>query len=103
MNCMAQYGDDFGICPVCGFAEGTLPDDSRCITPGDVLSDRYIVGMPLKIDSWLITYIGWDALTEKKVKITEFFPTRFSVRDVGRAVLTAVRKEPLYKYSSALL
>lgn len=103
MNCMSQYGDDYQICPHCGFQEGTLPTDSRCMEPGVILADRYIVGMPLAADSWTIRYIGWDALTEQKVTVNEFFPTRFAVREMGKTALTVVKQEPFYHHMSALL
>ena len=103
MNCMAQYEDDYQICPHCGFQEGTLPADSRCMEPGAILADRYIVGMPLALDSWTIRYIGWDALTEQKVTVNEFFPTRFATRGMGKTALTVVKQEPFYHHMSALL
>ena len=103
MQCMSQYGDDFHVCPHCGFAEGTLPSTSRCIPPGSVLADRYIVGMPLSVSGWMLRYIGYDALTEKKVVIHEFFPTRYAVRNVGEQQLTVVKPQPFYQYQNALL
>ena len=103
MSCMSQYEDGYDICPHCGFQEGTLPADSRCMEPGSILADRYIVGMPIALDSWTIRYIGWDALTEQKVTVNEFFPTRYAVREMGKTELTVVRQEPFYQYMSALL
>ena len=103
MKCMAQYGDDFNICPSCGFREGTLPSDSRCIEPGEILGERYIVGMPLSVDGWLIRYIGWDALTERTVKINEYFPTRYAVRNLGETALRVIKQEPFYRCLSALM
>lgn len=103
MQCMSQYEDGFHVCPHCGFQEGTLPTHSRCITPGEVLADRYIVGMPLSVSGWMIRYIGYDALTEKKVVIHEFFPTRYAVRNVGEQALTVVKPQPFYQYQNALL
>ena len=103
MNCMAQYEDEYDICPHCGFSEGTLPSDSRCMEPGSILADRYIVGMPQSLDSWMVRYIGWDALTEKKVVINEFLPTRYAAREVGKTSLTVVRQEPFFRYLSVLL
>ena len=103
MNCMERYGDEFGICPSCGFREGTLPTNSRCLTPGMVLGERYIVGMPLSVSEWIIRYIGWDALTEKRVVLNEYLPTRYAVRGVGETAVTVVRQQPFYQYMSALL
>lgn len=103
MQCMSQYEDGFNICPICGFKEGTLPTDSRCMEPGQVLADRYIVGMPVFIDGWTVKYIGWDALTNKKVRINEYFPTRYAVREMGNISLTVVKQKGFYKYMNVLL
>lgn len=100
---MAQYGDDYTICPICGFKEGTLPTDLRCMEPGYVLGERYIVGMPMSVDGWMIKYIGWDALTNRKAVINEFFPTRYAAREVGAVPLTVVKPKPFYKYMAVLL
>lgn len=100
---MSQYEDSFNICPSCGFEEGTLPSDSRCITPGEILADRYIVGMPLGIDSWMIRYIGWDALTNRRVTVNEYLPVRYAARNMGELSLSIVREKPFYRYLSLLL
>ena len=100
---MSQYSDDYNICPMCGFEEGTLPTDSRCMEPGLVLADRYIVGMPLAIDGWLVRYIGYDALTNKKIVINEYHPARYAVREPGQAALKIVKQKQFYRYMSILL
>ena len=59
MNCMAQYEDEYDICPHCGFSEGTLPSDFRCMEPGSILADRYIVGMLSRLTAgWCVTSAG---------------------------------------------
>ena len=103
MKCMAQYDDALRVCPECGFAEGTLPDNSRCIEPGVVLADRYIMGMPLNIDGWFIKYIGWDALTNKTVTIYEYCPARFSSRNIGDQNITVIKEKEFYKYMDTFL
>ena len=103
MNCMAQYGDEYSICPICSFKEGTLPSDQRCIEPGQVLADRYIIGMPLSISNWIVKYIGWDALTNRKVVINEYLPTKYAAREIGNIQLTIVKQKPFYKYLNLLL
>ena len=102
MKCMTQYDDGLCICPECGFAEGTMPDNARCMEPGLVLADRYIVGMPLNIDGWFVKYIGWDALTSKKVSIYEYSPVRFSERSIGDTGITALKEKEFYKYMEML-
>lgn len=103
MKCMTQYGDNYTVCPICGFKEGTLPTDHRCIEPGQIVADRYIIGMPLSIDSWIIRYIGWDALTNRKVVINEYLPSRYAAREMGNIALTVVKQKAFYKYMSILL
>lgn len=99
---MTQYDDGLCICPECGFAEGTMPDNARCMEPGLVLADRYIVGMPLNIDGWFVKYIGWDALTSKKVSIYEYSPVRFSERSIGDTKITPLKEKEFYKYMEIL-
>ena len=103
MKCMSQYSDDYNICPMCGFEEGTLPTDSRCMEPGIVLADRYIVGMPVSIDGWMVRYIGWDALTNRKVTINEYHPARYAVREPGNVQLNIIKQKPFYRFMSVLL
>lgn len=98
MNCMAQYDDSLKICPECSFKEGTMPVNSRCMEPGLVLADRYIVGMPLNIDGWFVKYIGWDALLSKKVTVYEYSPVRFASRNIGDTKITPIKEKEFYKY-----
>ena len=98
MSCMAQYDDSVRICPECGFEEGTRPFNSRCIEPGQILSDRYIVGMPLSIDSWFVRYIGWDALLNRKISVCEYSPVRFCARNIGDTAITVLKEKEFYKY-----
>lgn len=97
MRCMFQYEDQYNICPKCGFREGTQPDEEKCITPGGILADRYIVGMPLSSDPWLIRYLGWDALNEKCVSIYEYMPELYAKRSRGETRVTPEKNKPYYK------
>ena len=81
MGCMEQYEDDYQICPKCGYIEGTPAVQDKGIAPGSILSGRYIVGKMLKWDDTHISYICWDALNEKKVRLQEFFEWNSCERD----------------------
>lgn len=72
MNCM-EHGDEFTVCPRCGYYVGKEPLDPAQLEPGYILADRYIVGVSLNVERDHISYMGWDALSEKKVKVQEFF------------------------------
>ena len=102
MKCMAQYDDSLKTCPECGQEEGLMPENARCMEPGLVLADRYIVGLPLNIDGWFVKYIGWDALTCKKVTIYEYSPVRFSERSIGETKITAIKEKEFYRYMDSL-
>ena len=47
MGCMEYYGDEFDICPHCGYIEGTPPEEAIHMEPGTLLHDRYIIGRVL--------------------------------------------------------
>ena len=47
MGCMEYYGDEFEICPHCGYIEGTPPEEAIHMEPGTLLHDRYIIGRVL--------------------------------------------------------
>ena len=95
MKCMNQYEDEYTVCPDCGYVEGTQPNEPDCIVPGSILADRYIVGMPCRVDGWLIQYIGWDALNERIVNIWEYFPKQYCCWD-GEAEQICVKKPQQY-------
>ena len=88
MGCMEQYEDSLCVCPHCGFAEGTEPENPLHLEPGTILEDRYIVGKVIGFGGFGVTYIGWDALLEIKVAIKEYLPSEFSTRVLGQTEVT---------------
>ena len=102
MKCMEQYTDEYEVCPVCGFAEGTMPEDTKCIKCGTILADRYIIGMPLQSDDWLVKYIGWDALNERKISVYEYLPNMYAIRRNNELKITIDKPKPFIKYMKFL-
>ena len=98
MSCMTQHDDNIKVCPECGFEEGTQPFNARCIEPGQILCDRYIIGMPLSIDSWFVKYISWDALLNRRAAVYEYSPVRFAARTIGDTAITVLKEKEFYKY-----
>ena len=88
MGCMEQYGEQFAVCPHCGYVEGTQAEEAQHMEPGSILHGRYIVGRALGFGGFGVTYIAWDALLEQKVAIKEYLPSEFSTRMPGVTEVT---------------
>ncbi len=88
MGCMELFGEDFEVCPHCGYIEGTPADEAIHMEPGTLLYDRYIVGKVLGFGGFGVTYIGWDGRLEQKVAIKEYLPSEFSTRMPGQSTVT---------------
>ena len=88
LGCMELYGDEFQICPYCGYVEGTPAEEKIHMEPGTLLHNRYIVGKVLGYGGFGVTYIGWDGKLEQKVAIKEYLPGEFSTRMPGQSTIT---------------
>lgn len=77
-------------CPYCGYHA-----DSAQIPPylpvRTVVSNRYLVGKMLEYNGEGATYIGWDLLEKKAVKIREFIPDSFTTRTTSNLTLQIMR------------
>jgi hypothetical protein len=77
------------FCPHCGYKEGTAPTSQQFLSPGEILSDKYLVGKTLKEESYGILYIGYHIDLGRKVKIYEYLPSAYAFReDNKRSVQT---------------
>lgn len=88
MGCMEDYDDEYEVCPYCGFVDGTDTKESIHIKPATILHKKYIIGKVLGHGGFGVTYLGWDAVLEKKVAIKEYFPNEFATRVHGEEKLT---------------
>ena len=93
MGCMELFGEEYTVCPHCGYAVGTQAEVAVHMEPGTVLHDRYIVGRVLGFGGFGVTYIGWDGKLEQKVAIKEYLPNEFSTRMPGKTMLTVFEGE----------
>lgn len=71
-------------CSYCGLEQKKYHPNPRCLIPGTLLRDRYMLGRVLGEGSFGITYIGWDILLKIPVAVKEYFPTEYVSRDVLR-------------------
>ena len=85
---MELFGDEFEICPHCGYIVGTQAEEAIHMEPGTLLHDRYIVGKVLGYGGFGVTYIGWDGKLEQKVAVKEYLPGEFSTRMPGQSQVT---------------
>ena len=67
---------------MCGFSLESYDRAPRCIRPGSILKERYLIGRVLGEGSFGITYIGRDMLLDQIVAIKEYFPINHVSRDM---------------------
>lgn len=85
---MSLFGNEFDICPHCGYAVGTHAEEAIHMEPETLLHNRYIIGKVLGFGGFGITYIAWDKKLEQKVAVKEFLPGEFSTRMPGQTMIT---------------
>ena len=100
--CMGCMGDNDGqeVCPVCGF-DTEAPTPPHALELKTVLQQRYIVGKMLIYGGDGITYLGFDKLEEKNVRIKEYYPGSVCQRKDGVGV--RVKKESAFAYNSGIM
>lgn len=78
-NCFSTL-DKYGFCLRCR-KRGVTVDGSRLtLRPKTLLQGRYLLGNPLGVGGFGITYLGYDMETSEKVAIKEFFPKGYTTR-----------------------
>ena len=102
MGCMETYREELGICPYCGYADGTPVEEQIHMEPGTVLRDRYVIGKVLGFGGFGVTYIGWDNKLEMKVAVKEYLPSEFSTRMPGQTMVTVFRGEKQEQFREGL-
>ena len=102
LGCMELFGDEFEICPHCGYIVGTHAEEAIHMEPGTILHDRYIIGKILGYGGFGITYIGWDGKLEQKVAIKEYLPGEFSTRMPGQSQVTVFNGEKSEQFHDGL-
>ncbi|MBR6789965.1 MAG: protein kinase, partial [Oscillospiraceae bacterium] len=78
MGCMENKGTA-EVCPHCGYAENA-PRIQHYLAPRSLLNGRYIVGRVLSYNGEGVTYMGYDAVLERRVEIREYFPDTLVTR-----------------------
>ncbi len=98
--CFAQLNSDTEFCTECGF-NGHLKDNKGTLEIGTRLKDRYVLGGVFSQGGGFISYYAHDTITEKSVKITEFFPKLLILRQGTKIISRS--SENKEKYEAAVL
>lgn len=102
MGCMNEIEDHMTVCPICGYDESTLVQESYYLDPGTVVGGKYIVGRVLEYNRFYVTYLGWDAELNRKVTIQEYLPSDFSTRAKGETEITIYSGDALEQFEEGL-
>lgn len=99
LGCMNDNGGE-KICPMCGFDNSTKnPED--CLPVKSLIQNRYYLGTVLDKDGEGITYIGWDNTRMAKIKVKEYFPQGFALRNPDKTV--SIAEDGKYTFNEGLL
>ncbi len=71
-NCFSHISTE--LCPYCGYSKTDGSKTPNLLTPGTVLLGKYIIGKAIGVGGFGITYLGYDAISAKKIAIKEYFP-----------------------------
>ena len=99
---MEEFGEEYDICPYCGYETGTPPKEAYHMSPGTSLAGRYLIGQVLGFGGFGVTYIGWDQVLLRKVAVKEYLPGEFSTRIPGQTQITTYGGERSEQFSSGL-
>ncbi len=99
LGCMSDNGGE-RICPICGF-DNLSKNPTDCLPLKSYIQNRYFIGKALKTDGEGITYIGWDKAKSTKVKIKEYFPSGFALRNPDKTV--SIPTEGRYTFNEGLM
>lgn len=98
-GCMNDGGGE-KICPVCGY-DRTEKNPEDCLPVGFTVGDRYLIGQAKKRNGEGIVYIAWDSAENAAVRIKEYFPAGFSLRNPDKTV--SIVKGGEYTFNEGLI
>ncbi len=73
-QCMNEYGQEYEMCPYCGYVQDTPPKELYFLNPGTVIAGRYEIGVSIGSGGFGISYKAWDNVLSKTVAIKEYYP-----------------------------
>lgn len=88
-------------CPQCGYKHTPDTLSPNCLPPGTLLHNRYIVGVPLGIGGFGITYKCLDTQIGGICAIKEYFPANFALR-TNPTKFVSVAEQNLARYNKIM-
>lgn len=73
-----------GICSVCGYQKQA--NDPNVLRPFTLLKNRYLLGTPIGIGGFGITYAAKNIETGSRLAVKEYFPQGIALRDTAYTV-----------------
>ena len=102
LGCMLEFGDEFDVCPHCGYLVGTEPAAKNHLAPGTVLQDRYTLGRVLGQGGFGITYIAWDNKIGRAVSVKEYMPSALASRMTGEREVSCYSEKAKQEFEQGL-
>lgn len=87
-KCMREYGDNYDMCPYCGYEKSSPAQELYFLAPGTVVANRYEIGISIGSGGFGIMYKAWDRVLEKEVAVKEYYPAGLVNRAPGQKHLT---------------
>jgi serine/threonine protein kinase len=101
MGCMEVKGD-VGLCPFCGYKEGTKPELPLHLMPRTIISKKYLLGKVLGQGGFGITYLAWDIYLDRKLAVKEYFPRDLAYREKGEGAVSIYSRATQSEYDYGL-
>lgn len=101
MKCFHVKGK-YDICPLCGYAEGTPPDQPHYLMPGTILGGHFLVGTAIGAGGFGITYRCFDVTLGVVVAAKEFYPAGLVNRAPGQAAVGLLSGDKRSQYRAQL-
>ena len=86
-NCFEEL--KISRCPCCGYDPSDCIFNPTLLKPGNILSNKYIIGGVIGIGGFGVTYLAYDKDAQTKVAVKEYFPREASHRDSDSTEITA--------------
>ena len=103
MGCMNQIEDGQVTCPICGYNEREIVQETYYLTPGSVVGNKYIVGRVLDYGGYSVTYLGYDGEKNQKITIREYLPSDFSTRAKDELDVTIYSGDAYEQFTEGLM
>lgn len=101
MKCFHVKGK-YDVCPMCGYVEGTPPEQPHYLTPGTILGNHFLVGTAIGAGGFGITYRCFDSMLGVVVAVKEFYPMGLVNRAPGQTAVGLLSGDKKNQYRSQM-